>query len=109
MNKEVLKAGHQEPADKSKDNYKKISTNRCKYLRGFLSYIITEEILLRRFGYRYFEEVPENLYIDIKKSLFSLRSRLAHDRATWENSRKAKGLDYVYRPEPVYENNRRVF
>jgi hypothetical protein len=103
-NKEDLKAGHQEPADKSKDNYKKISTNRCKYLRGFLSSTITEAILLRRFGYRYFEEVPEEIYPDIRKSLFSLRTRLAHDRAVWENNRP-----YVYRPKPVYENNRRVF
>lgn len=105
MNKDQ-EAAHKEAAVRVN---KKISTNRCKYLRGFLSSTITEEILLRRFGYRYFEEVPEELYKDIKKSLFSLRKRLDHDRRKWEENRKSKGLDYVYVPRPVYENNKRVF
>lgn len=104
MIKEDIKAGHQEPAPKV--NKKKLSLRKCNYIRNWIKFPILEEILLRRFGYRYLEEVPEDLYSEIRVSLFSLRKRLTHDRRKWENDPKNK---YISRHKPVYENNERIF
>jgi hypothetical protein len=90
--------------DLIEDKENKISYKKAFYIRSFLTNALTEEILLRRFGYRRLEETPDYLYSDIKKSLFSLKARLFHDRRKWENNRGP-----VYKRRPVYENNQRVF
>jgi hypothetical protein len=102
MNKEeLLKSA---PKARSGKEDKKISYKKAFYIRTFLTNILTEDILLRRFGYRRLEETPDYLYSDIKKSLFSLKARLFHDRRKWENKRGP-----VVRRRAVYENNERIF